>query len=131
MTYHLKWSAEWVIRLGDGTEESSRRMNNALDNLWKFTGELTIPAEYESELLKENIAVDLLTIKNTWTEKVQEVFEEAVLKVPPEKNEKGEKVVDADWWKTGSHTEHLDTYLRKCIPATCAHPRFSMVEYLL
>src|ERR1700730_747724 len=47
VTYHLKWSAEWVIRLGDGTEESNSRMKQAVDDLWKFSGELTIPSDYE------------------------------------------------------------------------------------
>src|SRR4030095_6869696 len=47
VTYHLKWSAEWVIRLGDGTDESNKRMISALDTLWRFTGELMMPAEYE------------------------------------------------------------------------------------
>ena len=107
VTYHLKWSAEWVIRLGDGTEESNRRMISALQTLWRFTGELMTPAEYETALVKEKIAVDLLSIKNSWNEKVMEIFEEATLKVPPEKNDKGEKTWMQTGGKTGSHTEHL------------------------
>ena len=47
VTYHLRWSSEWVIRLGDGTEESHERMARALDQLWKYTGELFVPATYE------------------------------------------------------------------------------------
>src|SRR5579863_2875602 len=50
VTYHLRWSSEWVIRLGDGTEESHARMERALDQLWKFTGELFMPAAYERTL---------------------------------------------------------------------------------
>jgi ring-1,2-phenylacetyl-CoA epoxidase subunit PaaC len=107
VTYHLRWSAEWVIRLGDGTEESNTRIKNALDGLWKFTGELTIPSEYEITLLKENISVDLPGIKKSWENKVNEVFEEATLKFPPEKTEKGELVWMQTGGKTGSHTEHL------------------------
>jgi ring-1,2-phenylacetyl-CoA epoxidase subunit PaaC len=107
VTYHLKWSAEWVIRLGDGTEESNRRINQALDSLWKFTGELFIPSSYEVDLLEKNVSVDLNKIKSNWSQKVKEVFEEATLKVPSEKNEKGENVWMQTGGKTGSHSEHL------------------------
>ena len=55
VAYHLRWSSEWVIRLGDGTEESHRRMLKAIEELWSYTGEMFIPADYENELLKENI----------------------------------------------------------------------------
>src|SRR5580700_2861505 len=58
VTYHLRWSSEWVIRLGDGTEESHARMERALDQLWKFTGELFVPANYERALSAEGVAVD-------------------------------------------------------------------------
>jgi ring-1,2-phenylacetyl-CoA epoxidase subunit PaaC len=55
--YHVRWSSEWVIRLGDGTEESKTRMLKAIEELWKYTGEMFVPAEYEKEidvtLLKE------------------------------------------------------------------------------
>ena len=107
VTYHLKWSAEWVIRLGDGTEESQQRMMKAIDDLWKFTGELFAPAEYELELLKEKISVDLNIIKNSWTKKINEVFEEATLPVPPERTEKGELIWMQTGGKSGQHTEHL------------------------
>src|SRR6478609_8523872 len=53
VTYHLRWSSEWVIRLGDGTEESHSRMQNALDQLWPYTGELFIPTSYETTAVAE------------------------------------------------------------------------------
>jgi ring-1,2-phenylacetyl-CoA epoxidase subunit PaaC len=107
VTYHLKWSAEWVIRLGDGTEESNRRINQALESLWKFTGELFMPSPYETDLLEEKVSVDLNNIKAAWNQKVKEVFEEATLHVPPEKTDKGENVWMQTGGKSGSHTEHL------------------------
>ena len=107
VTYHVKWSAEWVIRLGDGTEESKSRIKNAVEALWKFSGELMIPADYEMQLLKENISVDLNLIRNSWNEKVREVFEEATLEFPAETTEKGDKVWMQTGGKTGNHTEHL------------------------
>jgi len=107
VTYHLKWSAEWVIRLGDGTQESNQRMNSALNSLWKFTGEMLIPSPYEMELLSKNISVNLEQIKPGWNTKVKEVFEEATLNVPAEKNDKGELIWMQTGGKTGSHSEHL------------------------
>ena len=68
-TYHLRWSSEWVIRLGDGTEESHKRMLHAIDELWRYTGELFEAADYETAM-----GIDLASIKQTWTEKVTAVF---------------------------------------------------------
>lgn len=101
VTYHLRWSSEWVIRLGDGTEESKRRLLNALDELWMFTGELFEMADYETSLLKDMISVNPADIKSQWEEKVAAVFEEATIEVPASKT----------WHQTGGkqgiHTEHL------------------------
>jgi ring-1,2-phenylacetyl-CoA epoxidase subunit PaaC len=98
--YHLRWSSEWVIRLGDGTEESHARMNNALDELWKFTGELHKAAPYESEMTLKGISPDLSALQPLWEDKVKEVFDEAGISYPP-----------ATWMQTGGkdgrHTEHL------------------------
>lgn len=101
VTYHLRWSSEWVIRLGDGTEESRHRMLGAIDELWSYTGELFIAAPYESFLSKEGLAPDLPSLQNKWIEKVTAVFEDATLPIPP-----------ADTWmqrggKEGKHSEHL------------------------
>ena len=94
-TYHLRWSSEWVIRLGDGTEESHKRMLHAIDELWGYTGELFEPAEYETAM-----GMDLTSIKQTWTEKVTDVFDEAKLPVP-------ENMFMQSGGKKGIHTEHL------------------------
>ena len=100
VTYHLRWSSEWVIRLGDGTEESRRRMKEALDQLWKFTGELFVPADYEKALAEKGIAADLGAVRPQWEEKVEAVFQQAGLTKPA-----------AAWEQTGGkqgrHTEHL------------------------
>ncbi len=100
VTYHLRWSSEWVIRLGDGTEESHSRMERAMDELWKFTGELFLPSDYERALSPAGIAVDLAAIRWMWEERVEEVLKEAQLR-------KGV----GDWMQTGGkqgkHTEHL------------------------
>lgn len=100
VTYHVRWSSEWVIRLGDGTDESHTRMENAITELWPFTGELFIPAPYEQAVANEGIGVDVGSLKENWLQKLQEVFSEATLTLPP-----------AAWWQTGGkegvHTEHL------------------------
>ncbi|HEY1200340.1 MAG TPA: 1,2-phenylacetyl-CoA epoxidase subunit PaaC, partial [Niastella sp.] len=74
VTYHVRWSSEWVIRLGDGTEESHNRMLNALDELWAFTGELFTPAGYETEAVQLGIGVDVNAIKPEWEQRIHEIF---------------------------------------------------------
>lgn len=100
ITYHLRHSSSWVIRLGDGTEESHVRVQDALNELWRFTGELFEMNEVDSVLVKENIVPDLSKIKSNWEKNVKNILDEATLKVP----------ADA-FMQRGSreckHTEHL------------------------
>ena len=93
--YHLRWSSEWVIRLGDGTEESHRRMEAAIGDLWPYTGEFFLPAPYETEP-----GVYPSTLREAWSEKIKTVFEEANLSVPA-------GIFNQQGGKTGIHTEHL------------------------
>ena len=95
VTYHLRWSSEWVIRLGDGTDESRHRMLHAISELWMYTGELFEPAPFEIA-----IGIDTAGMKEEWTRKVEEVFDEAGLPVP-------EKTFMQTGGKNGLHTEHL------------------------
>ncbi|MFY7840338.1 MAG: 1,2-phenylacetyl-CoA epoxidase subunit PaaC [Lacibacter sp.] len=94
-TYHVRWSSEWVIRLGDGTEESQQRMLHAIDELWRYIGEMFEAAEYETAM-----GIALASIKQTWTEKVTAVFDEAKLPVP-------QNVFMQTGGKKGVHTEQL------------------------
>jgi ring-1,2-phenylacetyl-CoA epoxidase subunit PaaC len=106
-TYHVRWSSEWVVRLGDGTEESHARMLKAVEELWRYTGELFIPAAYENE-----IGIDFLSLKNDWLQKVTTIFNEATLPVP-------ENVFIQTGGKIGTHTEHLGyilTELQRAYP---------------
>ncbi len=82
ITYHLRWSSEWVIRLGDGTEESHSRMLKAMDELWGFTGEMFLPSGYELQMLNNSIVPDVTLIKENWIQKVKEIFSEAGLTFP-------------------------------------------------
>jgi len=100
VTYHLRWSSEWVIRSGDGTEESHQRMLNAIDELWMYTGELFEAASYELQAASYEIGINLASIKSKWEEKVKEIFNEATLPYPG-------KVFMQTGGKEGRHTEHL------------------------
>src|SRR5258706_13938489 len=77
VTYHLRWSSEWVIRLGDGTEESHARIVKATDELWNYTGELFEAVNYEQRAMVEGIGVDVKNLKEDWMKKTKEIFEEA------------------------------------------------------
>ncbi len=98
--YHLRWSSEWVIRLGDGTTESHDRMLQAIDMLWPYTGELFMLAEYESTLLKDGISVELPALKVAWTKKINEVWAEATLPV-------SQNTFMQSGGKNGTHTEYM------------------------
>lgn len=99
IAYHLRWSSEWVIRLGDGTAESHNRIVKALDELWRYTGEMFMPADYE-----KISGVDLNKLKGDWNKKVNSVFSEASL-IPPSGG--GGAAFMQSGGKEGKHTEHL------------------------
>jgi ring-1,2-phenylacetyl-CoA epoxidase subunit PaaC len=104
VTYHVRWSSEWVIRLGDGTEQSHNRLLNALDELWMYTGELFTPAGYEMEAVELNIGVDVKAIKPEWEQRVNEIFAEATLSSPTTGSE-------STWMQSGGkdgvHSEQM------------------------
>lgn len=100
MAYHVRHSAEWVIRLGDGTPESAWRLAEALADLWPFTGEMFEVDEAERALIEAGIAVDPVPLRTVWLETVDRVFREALLTRP------------RDGWmqsggRRGEHSEHL------------------------
>ena len=102
--YHVRHAGEWVLRLGDGTSESHGRAQRALDELWRFTGELFMADGVETGLAGERLAVDPSTLETKWREQVEQVIAAATL-VRPE-----------DGWmarggRTGHHTEHLGRML--------------------
>ena len=100
VTYHVKWSSEWVVRLGDGTAESHERMQHAIAELWPYTGEMFLPADYETAMIAEGIAPDVSLLKEEWMKKVREVFSEATLII-------SENMFMHSGGKNGVHTEKL------------------------
>jgi len=100
VTYHIRWSSEWIIRLGDGTEESHARMQQAINERWAYTGELMKMSEADSAMLAAGTGVDVAALHTTWQQRVTEVLQEATLDIP------------AGTWmqeggKQGTHSEHL------------------------
>jgi ring-1,2-phenylacetyl-CoA epoxidase subunit PaaC len=98
--YHLRFSAGWLVRLGDGTAESHARVAAALDALWRFTDELLTPDALDEEMAAAGIAPSLAGLRARWEERVGAVLEEATLKRP---------AAASYLWhgKRGVHTEHL------------------------
>jgi len=98
--YHLRHSSEWMLRLGDGTAESHRRAQAAIDDLWAFTGEMFECDARERELTDAGIAVDPATLRPQWLRTVSGVLAEATLALP-----------GGDWMQQGGrdgrHSEHL------------------------
>ncbi|WP_207491625.1 1,2-phenylacetyl-CoA epoxidase subunit PaaC [Aridibaculum aurantiacum] len=117
-TYHLRWSSDWVIRLGDGTEESHNRMLHALNETWMFTGELFEMAPFETALAAEGIGVDIAAFKEEWQKKVSEVFDEATLPVPT-------AAALQSGGKKGVHSEHLGFILAEMQFLQRAYPNAS------
>ncbi len=100
VTYHVRHSAEWVIRLGDGTEYSHQRAQAALDELWMYTGEMFERDSLDAAMIAAGIGVDAAALKPRWDETLDEILAQATLTRP------------ADGWmisggRTGTHTEHL------------------------
>lgn len=100
VAYHLDRSADLVIRLGDGTEESHRRMQQALDALWSYTGEMFASDAIDTAMAEAGLAPDAASLKSEWKETVEAVLDEATLTLP-----------ESDFAHmgglTGRHSEHL------------------------
>lgn len=98
--YHLKHSSEWVIRLGDGTQESHDRIQESLDTLWRYTNELFLSDEVQSDMEAKGIAPSMATVRQSWEETVKVVLEEATLTIPTNNWQ-------FDGGRKGMHSEHL------------------------
>jgi ring-1,2-phenylacetyl-CoA epoxidase subunit PaaC len=102
--YHYRFSSGWMVRLGDGTEESHKRVQTALDSLWKFTAELFAPGAVDEEAALAGIAPDPAALRSAWLVNVEQVLQEATLKKPAD--------VAYRWYgKRHEHTEHLSHLL--------------------
>ena len=116
--YHVRHSGEWMLKLGDGTDESHRRVQTALDYLWRFTAELFATDDVDAELVQGSVAPDLAQLKSKWESLVREVLDRATLTVPndvprPPRTRGG---------RTGAHTEHLGHLLAEMQIVARSHP---------
>jgi ring-1,2-phenylacetyl-CoA epoxidase subunit PaaC len=100
VSYHQRFSSDWVKRLGDGTAESHQRMQDAIDSLWTYTDELFHQTEADKIIISEGIGVDVTVLKSVYYATVSKILNESTLKAPESK-----------WFqkggKEGIHTEHL------------------------
>jgi len=99
--YHLRHSREWVLRLGDGTDESHERIQKAFDELWTYTDELFYMDEIDELMKKEKLGVDSLEFQEEWKNFITEILKEATLEVP------GFDRFMQEGGRIGRHTEHL------------------------
>ncbi|WP_109433874.1 1,2-phenylacetyl-CoA epoxidase subunit PaaC [Aquimarina sp. AU119] len=100
VSYHQRFSSDWIKRLGDGTEESHQKVQEAIDDLWRFTDELFHMTDDDDMALQDNIGVNTIVLKERYVQMVKEVFDEATLTIPETK-----------WFqkggKQGVHSEHM------------------------
>ena len=98
--YHLKHSSEWVIRLGDGTEESHTRVQEAVNTLWKFTEELFYQDEVDQKVIELGLGIDSSVFKEDWNIHVLNILTVATLTIPT-------KTWPLEGGRKGTHTEHF------------------------
>ena len=100
VSYHQRFSSDWIKRLGDGTDLSHQKMQDAIDALWTYTDELFHQTQVDKVMVKEGVGVDVTKLKETYYKQVNQVLEEATLSIPESKYfQKG--------GKEGIHTEHM------------------------
>lgn len=116
--YHLKHSSEWVIRLGDGTNVSNQRVQHAVNDLWRFTGELFFNDGMEAALHEVGLLPEPVDLKHQWNLLVEAVFSEATISLPENK-----------WQfaggRKGEHSEHMGYLLSSLQYMQRAYPGLS------
>jgi ring-1,2-phenylacetyl-CoA epoxidase subunit PaaC len=113
--YHMQHSIDWTLRLGDGTSESHKRMQKAVNDLWMYTGELFEMDEVDTHLMRDGIAVDLIPIKTQWHNDIKTVLNKATLLLP-------EDTYMQTGSKKGIHTENLGHILSEMQYLQRAYP---------
>jgi ring-1,2-phenylacetyl-CoA epoxidase subunit PaaC len=104
VAYHVERSGDWVIRLGDGTDESRAKMQAAIDALWPYTGEMFATDAIEQELIDAGVAADVRALAPPWREHVGNVLAEATLAMP---ETVWMHALAGKGGRQGMHTEHL------------------------
>ncbi len=113
--YHVRHSGQWVITLGKGTEESHSRIQRAVDELWRYTGELFMADAVDAEVAKAGAGVDPSTLRDAWQSQVEDILARATLTIPSAGYmQRGGRV--------GRHTEHLGHLLSEMQIVARSHP---------
>lgn len=115
ITYHKRHSFSWVDRFGNGTEESHSRLQNGLNEIWPFSGELFEMNQIDEVLIREGIAVDLSKIKPIWEKEIQQLISNANLILPQD-------AFMQTGGRSGIHTEHLSYILAEMQSVPRMHP---------
>ncbi|GAA3533030.1 1,2-phenylacetyl-CoA epoxidase subunit PaaC [Zobellella aerophila] len=118
VNYHLRFSSGWVQRLGLGTEESARRTQAAIDELWRFTGELFVSDQVEDALAAAGIIPELSALAPRWAGRIAEQAGQAALTLP-------ERAAYRQGGKQGLHTEHLGYLLAEMQSLQRSYPNMS------
>ncbi|GHA21503.1 1,2-phenylacetyl-CoA epoxidase subunit PaaC [Oceanisphaera arctica] len=118
VNYHLRFSSGWVQRLGLGTEESARRTQAAINELWRFTGELFVTDEVEDALAEAGIIPSLAELAPQWASRVAEQSKQAELTLPAQ-------AAYRQGGKQGLHTEHLGFLLAEMQSVQRSYPNMS------
>lgn len=114
-TYHLRHSSEWLIRLGDGTEESHQRAQSALTNQWRFTSEFFDADKIDEAAFSNGVGVDLAKLQRLWRTEVESILKKATLQQP-------EDTPLAASGRAGLHTEHMGFLLAEMQSVQRAYP---------
>jgi phenylacetate-CoA oxygenase PaaI subunit len=114
ITYHYRHTSSWVNRFGLGTEESNQRTQNALNELWRFTGELCETDETDEWAIKNGIGCSVENFKASWQTQLKNLFIESNLTIP-------ENTFMQTGGKNGIHTEHLGYILAEMQTLPKAH----------
>jgi ring-1,2-phenylacetyl-CoA epoxidase subunit PaaC len=115
-TYHLRHSSEWIVRLGDGTDESHARTQRALDTLWRYTAELFDHDAVNDAVAAQGITIDTAALRALWDGLVNDVLQRATLTRP------GEQAPQRRGGRRGMHSEHLGHMLATMQSVARAHP---------
>jgi ring-1,2-phenylacetyl-CoA epoxidase subunit PaaC len=102
--YHLRHSSMWIVRLGDGTEESHARIKASIDRMWRFTAEMFEADGLDRQMIEVGVGIDPSTLQEEWEATVDSVLEEATLTRP-------EDSFQTSGGRTGMHTEYLGQML--------------------
>lgn len=113
--YHVRHSADWVLKLGGGTGESHERAQRAVDDLWRYTGELFLADDVDRAAAASGAGVDPSTLESTWQTHVRDVLTRAGLTIP-------ETPYMQRGGRTGRHTEHLGHLLSEMQIVARSHP---------